>query len=102
MFRYIFREYNKACKDDKLYKGYRLLAVDGSDVNIAYNPDGETYMPNGDNNKGFNQFHLNFVLQQQKRIKSSLQKARLNGSVANQNSVNTRNLPIGIMNLHSL
>ena len=59
MFRYIFREYNKACKNDKLYKGYRLLAVDGSDVNIAYNPDGETYMPNGDNNKGFNQFHLN-------------------------------------------
>ena len=59
MFRYIFREYNNACSDDKLYQGYRLLAVDGSDVNIAYNPDGETYMPNGDNNKGFNQFHLN-------------------------------------------
>lgn len=52
--------YNKACTDDKLYKGYRLLAVDGSDVNIAYNPDGETYMSNGDNdNKGYNQFHIN-------------------------------------------
>lgn len=60
LLRCIFQEYNKACTDDKLYKGYRLLAVDGSDVNIAYNPDGETYMPNGDNdNKGYNQFHIN-------------------------------------------
>lgn len=59
MFRYIFQEFNKACKDTKTYRGYKLIAVDGSDVNIAYNPDSETYMPNGDNNKGFNQFHIN-------------------------------------------
>lgn len=61
MFRYIFQEFNHTCNDTKTYRGYRLLAVDGSDVNIAYNPDSETYMPNGDNNKGFNQFHINAI-----------------------------------------
>ena len=62
MFRYIFQEYNKVCNDTKTHKGYKLLAVDGSDVNIAYNPNSETYMPNGDNNnKGYNQFHINAI-----------------------------------------
>ncbi len=44
--------------DDKKYKGYHLFAVDGSDINIAYNEDSDTFCPNGCN-KGFNQFHLN-------------------------------------------
>ena len=34
MFRYIFQEYNKISNDTKTHKGYKLLAVDGSDVNI--------------------------------------------------------------------
>ena len=62
MLRHIFQEYNKVCNDSKKYKNYRLLAVDGSDVNIAYNPDSEIYMPNGDNDtKGYNQFHINAI-----------------------------------------
>ena len=49
---------NKECRDTKTYAGYRLLAVDGSDVNIARNPDSDTYIGNGDRG-GFNQFHVN-------------------------------------------
>ena len=42
-----------------LFKGYRLIACDGSDINIAHNPDDkETYFTNG-KVCGFNQLHLN-------------------------------------------
>lgn len=45
--------------NSNLQKGYRLIACDGSDISIAYNPDDEeTYFQNG-SNKGFNQIHLN-------------------------------------------
>lgn len=48
--------------NSNLHKGYRLIACDGSDISIAYNPDdAETYFQNG-SNKGFNQFHLNVVV----------------------------------------
>ena len=43
----------------KLFHGYRLLAADGSDINIPYNPnDTETFHQNG-KKKGYNQLHLN-------------------------------------------
>ena len=43
----------------KTFKGYRLLACDGSDINIPYNlDDPESYHQNGDK-KGYNQLHLN-------------------------------------------
>ncbi len=58
MFRYIFQSYNRLSDDKKRHKGYKLLAVDGTDVNIAKNPDSDTYMENGDT-EGFNQFHIN-------------------------------------------
>ncbi len=42
----------------KLFKGYDLLAVDGSDNYIASNPDADSYMQYGDA-KGYNLLHLN-------------------------------------------
>lgn len=43
----------------KLFHGYRILAADGSDINIPYNPtDADTFQQNG-NKKGYNQLHLN-------------------------------------------
>ena len=43
----------------KLFKGYRLVACDGSGVNIAYNSnDKESLLSNG-SAKGYNQVHLN-------------------------------------------
>ncbi len=60
MFRYIFQTYNQRSDDTKRHKGYRLLAVDGSDVNIAKNPESDSYMENGDS-EGFNQLHVNAI-----------------------------------------
>ena len=42
-----------------LFKGYRLIACDGSDIDIVHNPnDKESYFTNR-NAQGFNQLHLN-------------------------------------------
>lgn len=44
-----------------LVNGYRILAADGSDVNVAYNPnDPLTYIAKK-NKKGYNQIHLNAI-----------------------------------------
>lgn len=61
-FEYIFNEYNSASEifDINRYEGYRILAADGSDVNIALEPNADTYFPpNNRAIKGFNQVHLN-------------------------------------------
>lgn len=44
----------------KTFNGYYLLGCDGSDINVPYNPDDiETFHPEKDNNRGYNQLHLN-------------------------------------------
>ena len=59
-FQALFTAFNaKYDVNPKLFKGYRLIACDGSGVNIAYNPDDkESYLSNG-SAKGYNQVHLN-------------------------------------------
>lgn len=60
-FEYLFNAFTEHCQSlsDKRFKGYRLIACDGSDINIAHNPaDSETYFKSG-KSKGFNQLHLN-------------------------------------------
>lgn len=43
---------------DQLFHGYRLLACDGSNVNIARDPDDErTFIHEGE--KGYNAIHIN-------------------------------------------
>ena len=37
-----FYSFNQLCKTDKTYRGYRLLAVDGSDIYITHNEDSDT------------------------------------------------------------
>lgn len=55
---YLLKEFNNRCDDSKTYNGYNLLAIDGSLLNIAYNPnDEETYIKQG-NQKGYNQLEL--------------------------------------------
>ena len=59
-FQYIFHEFNSVAHKDNLYRGYRLLACDGSDLCIAHNPeDKTTYFQSSPDTKGFNQMHLN-------------------------------------------
>lgn len=59
-FEFLFNEFTHAVSKPKLYQGYRLLACDGSDLNIAHNPNDEaTYFQSLADSKGFNQIHLN-------------------------------------------
>lgn len=63
-FEFLFWEFTKSLVSldaPKTMKGYRLLACDGSDINIPYNPlDKDTFQQNGEK-KGFNQLHLNAI-----------------------------------------
>ena len=65
-FKVLFDRFNAVCNDNKLLNNkYRLLAVDGSDLNIAMNKESDSYVKpqrtkkNGELSKGFNQLHLN-------------------------------------------
>jgi len=59
-FEFLLKEFTHSFQDLKTYEGYRLLAVDGSDLNICHNPnDADTYFQSNPNSKGFNQLHLN-------------------------------------------
>ena len=51
------------CTDNaKLYKGYRLLAADGSDIQIPTNPkESSSFFPGAPGKKGFNLLHLDVV-----------------------------------------
>ena len=60
-FKYILNEFNNTSEDNETYEGYYLYAIDGSDINIATNPESETYIEkcNGLPTDGLNQFHVN-------------------------------------------
>jgi hypothetical protein len=67
-FEYLFNRFNKATNKAKLYKGYRLLAVDGSALNIYHDPSNKgTYVRHTCNNKGYNALHLNALYDLQNR-----------------------------------
>lgn len=68
-FKYLFDKFTaQYSKTPTLLNGYRLIACDGSDINIAHNPnDEETYFPKKDA-KGFNQLHLNAMYDLRDRI----------------------------------
>jgi hypothetical protein len=57
---FLFHEFTQSYTDIKDYRGYRLLAVDGSDLHIATDSaDTDTYFQNQPNTKGYNLLHLN-------------------------------------------
>lgn len=59
-FMHLFHTFTDTIDSSKKFDGYRLLAVDGSDLSIPFNPDDEdTHFPNGPKAKGFNTLHLN-------------------------------------------
>lgn len=59
-FQFLFYEFNSCFSFEKKYKDYQLLACDGSDLNIARNPnDAGTYFQSQPTDRGFNQIHLN-------------------------------------------
>ena len=57
---YLFQEFTNRCHKPKLYKGYRLLAVDGSDLQITANPkDPLSYFPGVNGQQPYSLLHLN-------------------------------------------
>lgn len=58
-FKDIFNTFNNCCDDPNLYKGYRLLAVDGSDIDRSRDPNLDSFMVNANRPEGFNKVHLN-------------------------------------------
>src|SRR5659263_588593 len=59
----IFHRFTASAVNPNYYDGYRMLAVDGSDLRIAHNPnDTENYFLDNENEKGHNLLHLNACL----------------------------------------
>lgn len=57
---FLFHKFTSSSVSPSCYNGYRMLAVDGSDLYIGCNPkDTESYSVTGENRKGYNILHLN-------------------------------------------
>lgn len=52
----VFEIFNSYCQDKETYKGYRILAVDGTTINMSRNPKSPSFVKN--DGKGYNQFHV--------------------------------------------
>lgn len=61
-FEFLFHRFTSSAVNPNYYDGYRMLAVDGSDLCIAHNPnDEENYFRASENAKGYNLLHLNAI-----------------------------------------
>lgn len=58
VFRTVFSNFNSACVDKEFFCGYRLLAVDGTAVNLPRNPKAPSFVQNDGIPKGVNQLHV--------------------------------------------
>ena len=58
VFGTVFDNFNADCKDDALFRDYRLLAVDGTTITLSRNPKAPSFVQNGGIPKGVNQLHL--------------------------------------------
>ena len=69
-FQTLFKSFTAEYSNDaKLYNDYRIIACDGTDINIAHDPnDKDSYFNNGKGQRGFNQLHLNAMYDLNKKI----------------------------------
>lgn len=58
VFRSVFENFNSPCTDGDLFRGYKLLAVDGTAVNLPRNPKAPSFVQNDGIPKGVNQLHV--------------------------------------------
>ena len=59
-FKELFFQFNRTIPVTKTFRGYRLIACDGTRLNLPYNPsDHSTLANNIEGRKGFNQAHMN-------------------------------------------
>ena len=68
-FEMLFQNFTNVIDEQKLFKGYRLLAIDGSDLRVPINPnepDSFHQRKNGD--KPYNLLHINALYDLERRI----------------------------------
>ena len=58
VFRTVFTNFNSTCASNEFFCGYRLLAVDGTAVNLPRNPKAPSFVQNDGIPKGVNQLHV--------------------------------------------
>ena len=78
-FETLFQHFTAHVDKHKLFHGFRLLAVDGSDLQIAANPnDPDSFFPGTDDQKSYNLLHINamYDLLQNIYVDAILQKRR--------------------------
>ena len=56
-FRAVFDNFNAWCEDDDLFRDYRLLAVDGTAINLPRNPNAPSFVCHDGIPGGVNQLH---------------------------------------------
>ena len=65
----LFHTFTNAVDEQALFKGYRLLAVDGSDLHTPTNKEEpESYYKGANGQKSYNLFHLNALFDLQRKI----------------------------------
>ena len=66
---YLFHKFTDTCAKPKLYKGYQLLAVDGSDLQFTANPDDPlSYFPGVNGQLHYSFLHLNALFDLNSRL----------------------------------
>ena len=78
-FECLFQHFTEKVDEDLRYRGLRLLAVDGSDLQISANPnDLDSYYPGTNEQKAYNLLHINamYDLQQHIYVDALVQKSR--------------------------
>lgn len=60
-FENLFESFNNRSRDTETFKGFQVLAIDGTAVNLPTNPKASSYMSNGGKRKGYNQLHANIL-----------------------------------------
>lgn len=79
-FESIFHTFTKQTRQTQLYKGMRLYAIDGSDLQISTNPkDPDSFYPSVNGAKPYNLLHLNalYDLLSKTYVDASIQKGRM-------------------------
>ncbi len=55
----VLEHFNAASDDNRCYKGYRVLAIDGTTVNMARNPNSPCFVQDAGHPEGICQMHVN-------------------------------------------
>ena len=61
VFREVFDRFNASCTDSATFRGYTVLACDGTAVNMPRNPDAPSFVTHAGAPEGFNQIHLTLL-----------------------------------------